>query len=273
MVQFCRQVNLTTMPRLFFSFILLSAVGCNVTKVSTTEREYATGATLFVQYAAEYRALCYQAYNVASWQLSALIEADADVRPAVVLDLDETVMDNSPYSGWQVLYDSAFSPASWKRWTDKAEAGLLPGALEFLHTADGLGATIFYVSNRTEDERESTLANLRNLGVPQAEHENLLLKTTTSAKDERRNAIEEQGYSILMLIGDNLGDVSGLFDRQSTERRAMVTDSLQHQFGRKYIVLPNPVYGEWERALYNYDNSLTPRERKKIRRERLRSFE
>lgn len=261
------------MSRYLFFLILLTAIGCRVNNVTTLEREYATGATLFVQQAAEYRALCYQAFNVASWQLSSLIDSDADMLPAIVLDLDETVMDNSPYSAWQVLYDSAFSSSSWKRWTDRADAALIPGALAFLHTADELGVAIFYVSNRTEDERESTLANLRNLGVPQAEHENLLLKTITSVKDERRNAIEEQGYSIVMLIGDNLGDISGLFDRQNSDRRAMVTDSLQHHFGRKYIVLPNPVYGEWERALYDYDNSLTPRERHKILRSILRSFE
>ena len=228
-------------------------------------QNYLTAATLFVQHSAEYKALCYQAYNGAANTLRYLVSEGGSANMAVVLDLDETVLDNSPYTGWQIKANTGYSDSTWAIWTNKAQAMEVPGAGDFLRTADELGMTLFYVSNRDTSALAATIANMAELQLPQLEPAHFLLKTSTSDKTERREAIEAQGYQIVMFIGDNLGDFSGAFDKQSTARRAELTDSLNTRFGTEYIVLPNPVYGTWEGALYNFDRTLTDVQRDSIR--------
>jgi 5'-nucleotidase (lipoprotein e(P4) family) len=252
---------------------MLAFVGCDhpadrqntppVPKVN--QQNYLSAATLFVQHSAEYRALCYQAYNGAANTLRYLVSEGGSANLAVVLDLDETVLDNSPYTGWQITNDEAYSDSTWALWTNKASAEEVPGAGSFLRTADELGITLFYVSNRDTSALAATIANMAQLQLPQLEPEHFLLKTSTSDKTERRSAIEAQGYQIVMYVGDNLGDFSGAWDKQSTARRAELTDSMNTRFGTEYIVLPNPVYGTWEGALYNFDRTLTDAQRDSIR--------
>lgn len=232
-------------------------------------QEYLVAATLWVQHSAEYRALCYQAYEWAGLRLHSILQ-NAPSQPAVILDLDETVLDNSAFTGWQIENDEPFSYDSWAKWTAFAEALEVPGAGDFLRLADSLGVTLFYVSNRDTSALQETIQNMERFNMPQLKPEHFLLKTNTSGKEDRRAEIEGRGYEVVLLIGDNLGDFHEKWDKADTATRQRLTNESRSRFGQDYIVLPNPIYGTWEGALYNFDRSLNDSERDAHRKKALR---
>jgi 5'-nucleotidase (lipoprotein e(P4) family) len=235
-------------------------------------QEYLMGATLFTQQAAEYRALCYQAYNLAEWRLREALRGKP-AKPAIIIDLDETVLDNSAYTAWQIAADQPYKPETWRVWVERAAAPAVPGAVPFLRLADSLEVTIFYVSNRSEEEYEATRINMEILGLPQLSPEHFLLRSTTSDKSDRRRTIYSQGYEVLLLIGDNLGDFDGYWEKLPNAQRKESAEKIRSQFGNRYIVLPNALYGNWEGAIYQYDWSLDMRSRDQLRREALQPAE
>ncbi|MCB0800990.1 MAG: hypothetical protein KDB91_10845 [Bacteroidales bacterium] len=163
---------------------------------------------------------------------------------AVVLDIDETLLDNSPFQGWQVLAKRSFNNDDWFRWVEMARARPLPGAVEFTRYADSLGVEVFYVSNRTVQEMGPTIENMAAWGFVNADSTHMLLKETTSSKVERR-ALVEKDYEILLLVGDNLADHSGIYEKRGSDHGFAAVDADRRLFGTKYIVLPNPMYGNW----------------------------
>ncbi|CAN5333424.1 5'-nucleotidase, lipoprotein e(P4) family [soil metagenome] len=230
------------------------------------DAEYTVQAILYHQFGSEYRALCYQAYNLATERLLAKVKANPKGKLAIITDLDETVVDNSYYNTKLVNEGAMYTPETWKQWTAQKKATLIPGSLEFFKMADSLEVTIFYISNRGTDEYAPTLANLEELGLPQLDSSHFYLKTTTSGKEDRRQAVSALGYTVVMLLGDNLNDFSNAFEKQNNERRQAVTDSLKARFGKDYIVFPNAIYGEWEVALYDYNHKLTNIQKDSIRK-------
>lgn len=213
-------------------------------------------AVLFTQHAPEYKALCYQAYNAAGFQLMEILnQYEGDNKPAVVLDIDETVLDNSPYVALQLLEGISY-PDCWDEWCMKEEALLIPGVDEFLKLADSLGLSIFYISNRKEHLLQATINNLKKRGLPQAGEENILLRKKESSKESRRKSVEAQGFDILMLAGDNLADFSKDFDDNNIDIRNELAQEQKNQFGKFYIVLPNISYGSWEGSLGLYEKNL-----------------
>ena len=129
-----------------------------------------------------------QAYDKGKMLLKIKMDtlSDSKLKPAVVLDLDETVLDNSPYEARLFLEGENYSSESWENWCKEAQAEALPGAVDFLNFADSLGIKIFYVSNRKIGVFEPTLKNLQTLNLPQAEKDHLLLRTTKSDKTEKK---------------------------------------------------------------------------------------
>lgn len=258
--------------------LLFLFVACQSPKTETpapvstkNPADYSTLAVLYHQYAAEYRALCYQAYNVAAIQLQNKLAAKP-AKPAIVLDLDETVVDNSYYNAWLIGEGRSYTTDTWKQWTAEKKATAVPGSQQFLKLADSLGVTIFYVSNRAVDEYQATLENMQALGYPQLDSSHFYLKTTTSGKEERRQAIYSQGYNVLLYFGDNLNDFDAGFEKGTADDRFALTNSLQTRFGTDYIVTPNAMYGEWEVTLYNYNHSLTAEQKDSIRQSVLKGF-
>jgi 5'-nucleotidase (lipoprotein e(P4) family) len=255
---------------------LLAAAACTPsTKLSTSapvipSQVHLLQSTLFVQQAAEYDALCYQAYEVARQRLLNIINSGVE-KPAVVLDLDETVLDNSPYTAWQITSNQTFTPETWAKWVDLAEAEAVPGAAAFLHFADSLGAAIFYISNRDENQLDATILNMKKLRLPQSTPSQFLLKQATSDKSSRREAVKSRGHDIVMLIGDNLGDFSEKWDKPATtEDRKSDVSAQRSAFGNTFIVLPNPVYGTWEGAMQGYRRDYSPSQLDSLRRSALR---
>lgn len=156
------------------------------------------------------------------------------------------------------------SEYQWNLWTNQSRALAVPGAVSFLQEASKMGITIFYVSNRDVSAVNSTLINLQKLQLPNADAQHCLFKKETSSKEERRLAVEKN-YNLVMLLGDNLNDFTTAFEKKNIPERLTETDKEQNQWGKKFIVLPNPVYGEWESALYNYTSNKTVQEKEQNR--------
>jgi 5'-nucleotidase (lipoprotein e(P4) family) len=228
-------------------------------------------AVLYHQKAGECRALCYQAFNTARMMLDAdLRRAGLTLQQAIVIDIDDTALDNAPYEGTAVLDDLLF-PAGWNDWVEAAKAKAIPGAIDFLRYAESKGIVVYYISNRAQMNLEATIKNLSDLGFPYADEEHVMLKTDQSSKKGRFDKVAAK-HRIVMMIGDNLNDFSEVFERVSVERRFACVDSLRENFGRNFIVLPNAMYGDWLRALYGYNDKLSEQEKAEIRRKSLEGF-
>jgi 5'-nucleotidase (lipoprotein e(P4) family) len=244
------------------SIALLTA--CSTTKTSvhhtgtSTVNNGKVWASLWQQRAAEYRALCFQAYNIARLRLDEAIKQTGSKPLAIVTDIDETILDNSPYDAQRAINNQEYDLATWKQWTAKAACDTVAGAPFFFKYAASKGVTVFYITNRDEDERAGTTKNLQLYGMPNADNMHVILKTNSSSKESRRLQVLNN-YNIVLLCGDNLADFDKLYDNHPSEKnRNAVTTQVAQQFGSKYIVLPNPSYGDWEGALFNFNYKLTP---------------
>jgi 5'-nucleotidase (lipoprotein e(P4) family) len=227
---------------------------------------------LWQQTAAEYRALCYQAFNLAALRLKQVPKKKGrKVKYAIITDLDETILDNS-YSEAQLLKEGKFySDTSWKQWVNTSAATALPGAVKFLQAASKKGFTIFYISNRNMADIPCTLRNLKILELPNADTAHFLFMSNTSSKESRRQQVATK-YTIVMLLGDNLTDFTSAFEKKSISERFAETDAAKEEWGKKFIVLPNSTYGEWENALYNYQHNLSPMQKQAIRSYLLKGY-
>lgn len=237
---------------------LLFSLGCKSVKSTDSSNkelqllpEAPAWGALWQQKAAEYKALCFQAYNYAHQSLDEAIKNNTSGKKlAVVTDIDETVLDNSPSTIQQAKNRASFSFKAWKEWTDKAEADSVPGASSFFKYAASKGVEVFYITNRAVSEQTSTLKNLQKFGFPFADEKHLLLMGTASDKQARRETVAQQ-YDIVMYCGDNLSDFSSVFNNKNSVSRGNWTLENQSLFGIKYIVLPNVMYGNWMDAYYD----------------------
>lgn len=218
---------------------------------------------LWQQNSGEFRALCYQAYNLAT----AIVEDKSSrqhFRPiAIVTDIDETIIDNSPYAVTQALRGNEYDKESWTEWTSKGEAIAYPGAVEFFQYAASRNVNVFYVTNRYIEDLEGTIKNLKDLGFPNADKDHVIVKTTTSSKEERRQKILKD-YEVFMYLGDNLTDFHEVFDNTTQDERNQKVDELSSEFGKTFIVLPNSGYGDWEGAIPGYNYQFSPKEKDSI---------
>ena len=227
---------------------------------------------LWQQTAAEYRALCYQAFNIAALRLHAIpAKKIRKEKLAIITDLDETILDNS-YSTAQLIKEGkTYSSGTWKDWTAKSAATAVPGAVDFLTEAHKKGVAIFYISNRDTGDIQHTLINLKNLQLPDADSAHMLFLSNTSSKEARRQIVMSQ-YNVVMLLGDNLNDFMNVFEKKTIADRFTETDNQRTEWGNKFIVLPNSTYGEWESALYNYQHNLTPQQKETLRKSLLKGY-
>ena len=250
------------------SVMLFGLTACQTPKVATQEQQQKTAAhslqvdgkiyaAFFQQRAAEYQALSQQAYNVAKLRLDEAIANKGSKPLAIVTDIDETFLDNSYYAVEMAKQGKTWSQDSWANWTSKGVATPLAGSLEFFQYAASKGIQIFYITNRYEVERAGTLANLQKYNYPLQSPQNLILRSKESSKEARRQNVAKD-YAIVLLLGDSLTDFSTLFDNHKSEKeRAAAVETLKAEFGKRFIVLPNVGYGDWESALFNYKYDLT----------------
>jgi acid phosphatase len=221
-------------------------------------------ATLWVQTSVEYRAVAKQAYRAAGANLvrairdpqwTAALEQEgaplAELPPAVVLDLDETVLDNSAYQAQIAAAGTTFSDDTWQAWVSQARAGAVPGAVEFLKTAAALGVEAVFITNRVCDAGnllDPTVQVLRTHGIS-FQPSNLMCKQGASDKSARRKAAAAR-YRLVMLFGDDFRDFVSLPKEADTlDGRMEAAQSRDYWLGERWFILPNPMYGSWESAL------------------------
>ncbi|MBA8761192.1 5'-nucleotidase, lipoprotein e(P4) family [Staphylococcus coagulans] len=225
------------------------------------------------QNSAEAKALYAQGYNTAKETLSKKIKNHKGGKKlAIVLDIDETVLDNSPYQAASVLNGKTF-PEGWHEWVKSAQAKPVYGAKDFLKYADKHDVEIFYVSDRShEKDLDATIKNLKKEKLPQADKKHVLLKKEgEKGKTERRDKVRTD-YNLVMLFGDNLLDFDEPKQPTAKSREELVR---QHEddFGSKYIIFPNPMYGSWEATLYNNDYSISAKQKLEKRKQSLKYFD
>lgn len=255
-----------------YLIVLLSILSCNQTDYKN-DNDYKIQAQVWTQNSAEYRALCYQAFNAAKMNLDALFffEKEYDKPLAIIADVDETVLDNSPYDGKLILNNTTYNRESWVEWGNLEIAKAIPGSLEFLIYASEKNVEIFYISNRYSEQLEATVNNLKKLGFPDAKESNVLLRGDTRSKSERRKSVSDN-YEVIMLIGDNLSDFNDEFEIKLYNERSDQTDKLKNEFGTKLIVLPNPNYGDWESNGLFGGKSFDNFQKDSIRKSKIKSY-
>ncbi|MDI4659490.1 MULTISPECIES: 5'-nucleotidase, lipoprotein e(P4) family [Cobetia] len=223
-------------------------------------------ATLWIQRSAEFHALSLQAFNVAHDRLNlALARRQAQDKPlAVVVDVDDTVLDTTSYGGWALREGRTYDSQSWADWVDDAVSTASPGAVDFLNYAHESGVDVYYITNRKAAGKQATIANLAALGFPQANAEHVMPRTDSSDKTARRARVTAE-HDIALLMGDNLGDFDQAFQQSTTRARNAEVARQADQFGRRFVLLPNPTYGEWEGVLYDGNWGASEHEKRAMR--------
>jgi 5'-nucleotidase (lipoprotein e(P4) family) len=252
-------------------FSIFLFFSCSTHKVSHEKntQEYLLASTLWMQNAAEVRALTYQAYNIARLRLDHDLKYNTSKKKrAIVVDADETIIDNSPYQARNILKNESYNSKNWHEWILEAQADAVPGAVDFLSYAANRGVEIFYITNRKINGFNATYLNLKNLGFP-VKKENMMLRTDGNSKKSRRAKVLKD-HRIVLLMGDTMSDFDEVFDHKSVDERRKLTDGFRREFGRKFIVLPNPMYGDWEQSLYDYKG---PYEQERLRKLRLKGLD
>lgn len=237
-------------------------------------------ATLWMQRSAEYRAICLQTFQwgralidqaLTDPEWSAALEqmdgeqaGDAGAAPkppAIIVDVDETMLDNSFYEARLIRDGAEYSAKTWDPWVNEESATALPGAVEFCRYADEKGVTVFYLTNRKAHLTEGTRHNLAARGFPmRAGLDPVLTRTDVKDKGPRRRTITDE-YRVLLVVGDNVGDFASTFGETDSAQRAARVDEYAALWGSRWLMLPNPAYGSWEGALLGGDYRLSRAEK------------
>jgi 5'-nucleotidase (lipoprotein e(P4) family) len=263
-----------------FLLILLMPIGCTNFR-DTHERLHGV---LWMQTSAEYKVLARQQYRAAQDALdkaldskdttwSAAVEqlnTHANLPSAVILDLDETVLDNTPFEARLIQERMPFDREQFKSWIAKAEAPAVPGAVEFVRHARERGVTVFFITNRYGDEEPDTRRNLERLSITLPESVDTVLSSHEnnwpSDKKDRRHFVAQK-YRILLLIGDDLADFVSTGRNEVSERRK-IAEQYTDKWGKVWFLIPNPIYGSWELALYPpglKDEEMLARKREQLK--------
>ena len=240
------------------------------------QNTYIEGAVLWQQTSGERRALSYQAFTLARMMLDRDLRMNRGNRKprAVIVDLDETILDNSRFEGMLLQKRVNYNQKDWTDWCNRAEASAVPGAIEFLRYAASRGVTVFYITNRNDSQKQGTATNLKKLGFPKVNDQTLLVQTDlkNSTKEPRRQQVGSR-FDVVLLMGDDLNDFSDLFENSKTiGSRIAAADRYKSEFGKRFIMLPNPMYGNWESAIYGYNFKLKEAEKAERRRSLLKGY-
>lgn len=258
------------MKKILFALVIALA-GCNLAPVReapvTAAAHDNLNAVLWVQTAAEYEAAVRGTYAAARTQLdkaladpawNALPDGEASHGfesrpPAIIVDADETMIDNSPFQARGVRDNDSFAYENWLAWVNERRARALPGAVDFANYAASKSVPVYFVTNRDAPaETESTIANLRAAGFPiAADGSNVLLRGDARAPAREKSARRKwvaQRHRVVLLLGDNLGDFMDGVAVGVAERRALVAQYAD-RWGISWFMQPNPTYGSWEASV------------------------
>ena len=276
-----------SLRHIFLYCIIFSTNTTFADEVDNSYQKQSLLAVLFKRTSAEYKANTFQIYTSAknnidkaladkSWTaLKNQLKDYHNLPPAIILDIDETVLDNSEHQVRSIKNGTNY-PIGWKEWVSEESAGALPGVKEFLSYANTKGIKIFYVTNRTHDLEEYTRNNIKSLGLPFDNDMDVLLmkneKGWGSDKTSRRDLIRKD-FRVIQIFGDQLDDFIPLTESaKSFNDRKILIDKYADMWGEKWYMLINPMYGEWEEALYEHCWSCYPEENDRVN-QRLKALE
>jgi 5'-nucleotidase (lipoprotein e(P4) family) len=193
----------------------------------------------WIRQSIEYRALCEQLFRQTTVAILRKVKTEKNSdNLAVVVDLDETVLDNSLYQVERWKAGLSFTQDSWSEWVNREEAGLVPGAKEFLKAVRKKGVRVVFVSNRMNKNLEPTRRNLLALEVLAPNDLFLLRLDKDDVKEVRRREVNEGKarmkkvgpLNVIGYVGDQMGDFPS---------------GQAKEFGKTSFLLPNPMYGKW----------------------------
>lgn len=283
-------MNITPLKSLFSVSVLAGVCclsACSSSGPQPMQSYERLNAVLWMQTSAEYYALTQSVYTQATHMLdkgladkhwTAAQEQSGNyshLPPAIILDIDETVLDNLPFQAQLIKDNAPFTQAAWENWTKLAAAEPLPGAKAFLDYANAQGITIFYVTNREASQEEDTRTNLLRQHLPLRDDIDVVLtrnenRWSSSDKGARRHYVS-QDFRIIALVGDDFGDfVSGA--KGTAETRVELAKNSTDAWGKKWFLIPNPVYGSWEAALFNHDYSTATDKVTALKLKQLKGF-
>ncbi len=228
-------------------------------------------AVLWQKTSAEFEAVTRQLYSLAQGNLKRALQdpewsaipnskANAQLAPtAVVMDLDETVLDNTGYEEYLIVNHTEYSRESFQKWCESGKSSAIPGAAEFIRSTRDAGVEVIFMSARSEAQRACTTASLNRLGITSDGSKNEMLLTGGGEKQPFRDAVAKT-HRVLLLVGDNLGDFTE-GSLLNVEKRRQIARQYQEFWGKSWIILPNPMYGHWEGAVFAFDYAM-PREKK-----------
>ena len=293
-------------------------------------------AILWVQRSAEFRGLSYQAYNMAAMEVDKVLaqrrEKEKALRkaktkdntsaqpeplrpPAVVLDIDDTILCHAPFEVYFIEHPEATSNTGvWEQWIAQNK-DLLPGAKEFLNYARSRGIQIFYVTGRGPQDRAATISLFHKTGLPFPDETHLLMNDGSGSKMKHFAKLSRR-YDIICYLGDNAGDfpldanryknapvykketagelsgnttamnentaakpktvmpldTAAMMKHDANKTRNAIIDASRKSFGTRFILLPNPMYGDWENNLAQKYRKLPAEQRIALRKAALKCF-
>jgi 5'-nucleotidase (lipoprotein e(P4) family) len=226
-------------------------------------------ATLWVQRSVEFKATALTAYTLARMRLDEALGdkswtgapaeqtgAFGDLPPAIIADVDETLVDNSAYQVWMMKNDKTFSLETWNKFVETRTSTAVPGAVAFCQYAASKGVKLYYITNRDAPTKEATRQNMERLGFPMGGNVDTLLMQRErpewgSAKGTRRTVVTKD-YRVLLNLGDNFGDFDDRYRGSEAERLAAFDQNAQ-RWGREWIMIANPTYGSFDTAPFGHD--------------------
>ena len=268
------------MKKILILLLVLLILGCD----SPTKDYSGLNSTLWMQSSAEYVATTAQAFNAARMNLdealrdknwTAALEQRGsyqDLPPAVIFDVDETVLDNSPYEAYLAKNGQGYHYKTWKVWVNAAKAEPIKGVKKLITEIKSRGIDVFYVTNRAAALQEATVKNIQVMIDPKVRVDQVLCKGERiewgGDKSSRRTAIAKT-HRIIMMFGDDYNDFRYLENSPSPQERVAEVQPYNEYWGRKWIVLSNPRYGHWEEAIFNYAHGLPDDEKLQAKRQYL----
>ena len=262
--------------------------GCAGAPLTTTselppEAHEQMNSILWVRTSPEYEAVCREIFAQAALRLdealadrtwSASLEQSAgyeELAPAVILDVDETVLDNSAFEARLIVEGEEYNKPMWDSWIAEEAAPAIPGAQVFIKLAIERGVEVFFVTNRDHGTEEHTVRNLRDHFGPTVTGDQVLTRHErgdwSSDKTSRRVYIAAT-HRVLLLVGDDLNDFVYSMDG-SPQVRLDHARQYSEYWGKRWIILPNPMYGTWEQSLYGFDRGLDRTDKLNLKREAL----
>jgi 5'-nucleotidase (lipoprotein e(P4) family) len=239
---------------ILFSLLMLQCAPVWSGQVTSAVSNDLTSAVAWRQTAAEFEALYYQGFNIAKMRLDSALQAHkAGDRPlAIISDIDDTVLSSNSYWGYMINSGKEFfDDAAWDKWVAENGPVATPGAVEFLNYAQSKGVEVFYVTSRDQGDKtyEYALANLRNSKLPFADEKHLTVYRDTSNKEPRQLEIAKD-YEVVVMLGDNLNDFKRKYYVSDVQQRMALMTEDKQEFGRKFVLFPNPTDGHWLKAIF-----------------------